>query len=517
MTDRKELERGWKCIQELEGAQMADYVGHAYIMKVSDAIDELEKTLNSYAGSQKGIPQLAGDIAEDWIANTFNIRATAVESAHKAFVEKSHGHASVDVSTNFGKEYSLKYYRNADESVKAQAKNVIQNYHEYLSQAKANGTQSPMTFEEYLSRYGYSHDLEELLMSVYGGQGRIIPSDQLDEGITKLRHLIATESARGGAARLANMRNYEETLRELSDRIKDGEGVESIPLSKKEAHAIAVLCKSGNFKPEDFGISINDEVTRDYILNQALKGGITASVVTFALQLVPEMLDLFAALIKEKRIKPNQLRDFGLHTLSTGVKSFLTGGLSCGLYTACRAGKLGANLKNVQPGVIGTIVAITFDVVIQTVDYERGKTDVLEYKYHITRDIIVSASSLAGGAIATAILPLANSVAFVIGSMLGSVTASVAMSVSERILVSLCVSTGFTLFGLVKQDYSLPDEILQDMGITILELEKNNPNKAKFSFSKPNTVSLSFVKPNYIDIQILKRGIIAFHTVGYVF
>ena len=73
------------------------------------------------------------------------------------------------------------------------------------------------------------------------------------------------------------------------------------------------------------------------------------------------------------------------------------------------------------------------------------------------------------------------------------------------------------MFGLVKQDYSLPDEILQGMGITIVELEKINPNKVKLSLSKPNTASLSVTKPDFVDIQILKRGVIAFHTIGYVF
>ena len=91
------------------------------------------------------------------------------------------------------------------------------------------------------------------------------------------------------------------------------------------------------------------------------------------------------------------------------------------------------------------------------------------------------------------------------------------MSISDRILVSLCVSTGFTLFGLVRQDYQLPDEILKDMGLNVIELERINPHVSTFSISKPNTVTFSVSKPNYVDIQILKRGIIAFHTVGYVF
>lgn len=517
MIDKRELERGWRYVGTMNGGEAAAFVGHEYVMKVAAAIDDLESSINAYAGSTKGTPQLGGEIAEEWVAKTFNIRAAAAESAHRAFVEKSTEHASVDVSTNFGEDYSLKYLKYADRSVKAQAKNVLQNYHEYLSQAKANGTRSPMTFEEYLARYGYTDDLEDILMSVYRGQGRIIPLDQLEEGMLKLRQLIATESARGGESRLANLRNYQETLQALSDRIRDGEGIESIPLTKDESHAIAELCKTESFRPEDFGITLDSEITREYILNQALKGGITAAVVTLAIQLVPILLELISALVKEKKITSSQLREFGLNTLSAGSKGFVIGGLSCGIYTACKIGKLGAGLSKVQPGLMGTLVALAFNVMMESFDYARGKTDILEYKHKITRDLIVSGAAIAGGSIAVAVLPVANALAFVIGSMVGSVIASVTLSISEKILVSVCVNSGFTLFGLVKQDYVLPDEYFKGMGLNLAELSRIKPNEANLSITSVHSATLSVAKLSTVDIKILKRGLISFHTVGYVF
>lgn len=499
------------------GAQSSDFVGHGYIMQVADAIDNLEQSINSYAGSAKANPQLGGEIAEEWVARTFNINAIAAESAHRAFVEKSSEHASVDVSTNFGENYSLKYLKYADRSVKAQAKNVIQNYHEYLSQAKANGTKAPMSFEEYLVRYGYTDNMEDLLMSVYRGQGRIIPADQLEDGLRKLRQLIASETARGGENRLANLRNYQETLRELSDRIKDGEGIESVPLTKDEAHAIAELCKSGEFNPENFGVTLDAVITREYILNQALKGGITAAVITLAIQLVPEMLSIISFLVKEKRIDRSKLTEFAFNTLSSGAKGFIIGGLSCGIYTACKSGKLGTNLIGVQPGIIGTIAALAFNVMTDAFEYAKGITNNLEYRDHITRDLLVSAASIAGGSLAVAILPIANSLAFVIGSMIGSVLAATTISLTERILISFCVDSGFTMFGLVKQDYKLPADVFKGMGLNLSDLNRIKPNVSQLSVVSLNTVRLSSAKLNTVDIQILKRGVIAFHTVGYVF
>lgn len=517
MIDKRELERGWRYVGTMNGGEAAAFVGHEYVMRVAAAIDDLESSINAYAGSAKGTPQLGGEIAEEWVAKTFNIRAVAAESAHRAFVEKSTEHASVDVSTNFGGDYSLKYLKYADRSVKAQAKNVLQNYHEYLSQAKANGTRVPMTFEEYLARYGYTDDLEDILMSVYRGQGRIIPSDQLKEGMLKLRQLIATESARGGENRLVNLRNYQETLQALSDRIRDGEGIESIPLSKDESHAIAELCKTEDFRPEDFGITLDSEITKEYILNQALKGGITAAVVTLAIQLVPILIELLSALVKEKKITSSQLKQYGMSILSAGSKGFIIGGLSCGIYTACKIGKLGAGLSIIHPGVMGTLVALAFNVMMESFEYARGKTDTAEYKYKITRDLLISGAAIAGGSIAVAALPLANALSFVIGSMAGSVIASVTLSISERILVSVCVNSGYSLFGLVNQDYVLPDEYFKGMGLNLAELGRIEPNVANLSISSPHCATVSVAKLSTVNIKILKRGLISFHTVGYVF
>lgn len=107
--------------------------------------------------------------------------------------------------------------------------------------------------------------------------------------------------------------------------------------------------------------------------------------------------------------------------------------------------------------------------------------------------------------------------AFVIGSMIGSVVASIAVFISERILVSFCVGSGYTLFGLVKQDYRLPKDIFKGMGLSLIELNRIKPNETKLSTVSLNKTAFSSSKLNTVDIQILKRGVISFHTIGYAF
>ena len=116
--------------------------------------------------------------------------------------------------------------------------------------------------------------------------------------------------------------NYQEILEKLVDRIFDGQGTESVPLTKEEAEAVAELIKEGKFRPEDFGISLNDLVTVEYILNQALKAGYTAAAITLVLQLGPEIIKGIYLLIKNREIDIEQLKKTGKVAISASAEVF---------------------------------------------------------------------------------------------------------------------------------------------------------------------------------------------------
>lgn len=50
---------------------------------------------------------------------------------------------------------------------------------------------------------------------------------------------------------------------------------------------------------------------------------------------------------------------------------------------------------------------------------------------------------------------------FMLGSFVGSVVGSFAYNVGHNVFMSFCVDTGFTMFGLVDQNYELPDEVME--------------------------------------------------------
>lgn len=546
----EEVKAGWDFTSKQMGAVSGAGVGSQYISEVDAAIEKLVKDMQELGSSSLGEKQLKGFVAEYWHADTFNIDAALKGSANRAFVDGSTEHASVDISTNFGKSYSSKYLRSYDESVKAQAKNVIRAYHEYLSKPRKG---EPIPFEKYLEQYGYTKDLNlkklvedyqkfitenssdksvtleqfirihsgeydiaSLLTSVYSGQERLIPTDQLEDAIKYLKREIAKESGKETSNRAANMANYLETLEKLADRISDDAGTESIALTKEEAEAIAALIKEGEFKPEDFGISLNDLITSEYILNQALKAGYTSAVITLVMQLTPEIIKSVYLLIKYHEIDIEQAKELGKITLSASAEGFLRGSIASALTIACQAEKLGKTFANVSPNVIGALTTICLDVVKDSIMVAAGKMTAREMGTNITKEILISSAALAAGTVGQAILPELPVLGYMLGSLIGSCMASVVLNISERYLISFCIDTGFTCFGLVEQDYTLPAEILREIGFDITELDYVIFNNISINTVEVSRVRLNTMELNTVDFIKVRRGIIGINKIGYV-
>ena len=547
MQGKDSLHEGWDFSAHIMGGNYGSLKAGDYVQQVDDAVKKLVDDMNALGENGLGVKQLKGFVAEYWHTDTFNIEAALRDSSNRAFVEGSTENASVDVSTNFGKNYSLKYRRSAEKSVNEQAKNVINAYHGYLSKPRKGNV---ISFEEYLEKYGYSkdenikkliadyrkavgngdkstleqymmihageYDIASLLTSVYNGQDRLIPIDQINEAKKYLKQEIAKESEKETSNRAAVLANYKETLDKLVDRVSDGTGAESRTLTKEEAEAIAALVKEGQFKAEDFGLTLNDLITTDYILQQTLKAGYTAATITLVLQLAPEIIKAIDYLIKNGQIDLNQVKKIGVKAITAPTEGFLRGSISSALTIACKSGKLGASLVDVSPQVIGALTVITLDTVKNSFLVAVGKMDPQEMGATLTKEIIVSGMGLAGGAIAQSLVPEMPVLAYMLGSFVGSALASVSLAVGEKALLSFCVETGFTCFGLVKQDYSLPESVLEDMGLEIVKVERVYADTLDVDRVKPDIIEVDRCEYDTIEITILKRGIIGVNKIGYV-
>ena len=291
--DFSKFEEGWENSKEFVGTQYSAVVSSQYIAKVQTSIANLKTNINSAAGSARGTAQEAGLLAEQWATDTFNINSAANGSSETAQRVGSNGLGSVDVTTSYGENASLKYYQTAEASAQKQATDLLSRYYEYCGRSK-----NPKTFAEYISDNGYDPEtMDELMASLtplYDSQTRIIPADQLDLAKAYLRGEIKTITANGDNATV-----LQETLDHLSDRLSAPDGTESIPVTYEEMQAITELAIDGEFKPEDFGIELARVISPKYVLKMAIGTGLTTAVLNTVFTVGPDFSLLLQCAVLE--------------------------------------------------------------------------------------------------------------------------------------------------------------------------------------------------------------------------
>lgn len=499
------FEEGYTYFEKNASAYVASTMSDSYVASVNDEIEKLVNDLNSFEDFKTSSNVLKGDVAEFWHTGTYNIDSALKGSSNRAFVDRSHDFASTDISTNYGDKYGLKYYSDGEASAKAQAVSVFQRFKEYQSHG---GTDS---MDDFLRSRGYDNAESVLNDPIYSGQIRIIPRDQLEEAKQYLERMIKTEAAR----RPEQVYRYQETLNKLKDRLSDDKGAESIPLSKKGAEDLAKRAKQGKINADDLGLTTEELIKYDYIIQQAFKAGLTAATISVVLKVAPEIIKAIDYLIKNGEINAVQFKKIGFAAVSGGAEGFIRGSVSAALTASCKAGLLGETLKSVDPTIVGTVTVLTINVIKNAFQVTLGNKSASQLTGELVRDMYISTCSLIGGGISQAFIEVPV-LGYMIGSFVGSIIGSFTYNVGHKAIVSFCVDSGFTMFGLVEQDYTLPKEVIEQMGIETFDYETlhyDTFEPESFSFDSFETDTF---EPDTLDVTFLRRGVIGVSKVGYV-
>lgn len=458
-----------------------------HINEINKAIDRLADRINNHPHVGNTLETFKGYAAEEWHAETFNIDAIIDDSSNRAWTLQSNADASVDIDTNFGKQYGLKYNNNAADAENAQA---------VLSKNSS--------------------------MPKYEGQERLIA----DEQVLDAKAIARNRMNKNAATRPHVANAHYDTEKHLVGRIDDGEGHHSKELSIEESKQIAREAKKGNFDPEKHGIKketpkehipLKDEIQIDYV-DQALKAGLTAAAITAITQIVPELYKSIDYLIKNGEIDLKQVAKSGAKIISSSGEAFLRGSIAYGLEVAIQHGFFGEAMKAVPPTVVGTMVTIVLGTVKNSILVAAGKMTKEEMGMKFVDTVVMSTGYLVGmkigGIIAQAINPHLPGIAYAIGSLIGC-SIAVVYNIGKKKLISFCIDTGFTCFGLVEQNYELPEQVLKQLGIDTVKIEKTEFNQIQV---ETTNVFDSVNESQYetIDMTMLKRGVIGVNKIGYV-
>ena len=309
----------------------------------------------------------------------------------------------------------------------------------------------------------------------------------------------------------------------LRTTIENDEGVSSIAKKQKDLEDIAGAAKKQEFRAEEQGVTLDSAIKPEYMIERAFKAGCTAAAITVAMQMAPEIYKAIDYLIKHGEIDIEQVKQLGTKSLSAGVEGFFRGYVACKIQIMCEKGLLGEAFKNVSPGMVGTVVAIVMGTVKNSILVAAGKMTPRQMGAAFVDSVIVSAGFYAGtelgavigGAIGQAMgfeLPV---VGYLIGSFVGCAF-SVVYNIGKKQLISFCVDSGFTCFGLVEQDYQLPEEVLNDIGIDTIKVPRTEIRRTEVKRSNI-TSTIDRIEYETVDITMLRRGIIGVNKIGYVF
>lgn len=499
------FEEGYKFFADNSPAMYGSEISDSYIGAVEEEINKLIDDLNSFEGYDTSSKILKGDIAEFWHSGIFNINAVVEGSDHRTFVDRSHEFASPDITSDFGETFGLKYYSNAQASAKAQATSIFQRFKEYQS----SGGKADL--EQFLFDRGYT-DIDKIMHDpIYTGQIRVVPRDQLEEAAKWLKQMIQTEKAR----RPEQVYRYQETLNLLSDRLKDNEGVESIPLSKSESEKLAALAKQGEIDFDNLGLPLNELIKLRNILQQSIDAGITAASISIILKVSPMLIDTLQYLMKEGVIDRKQFQKIGFAALSGGAEGFVKGSISSTLTLCCKTGVFGSKLESVNPSIIAVATVLTMNVLKNSYEVARGNMTKGELTEELVKEMYISTCSLMLGSITQSFIGI-SVFGFLIGNFIGSIIGAFSFDMCQKTILSFCVDSGFTMFGLVDQDYTLPKEVLEKCGIESFDFDTFKVDSFIPETFEPETFNADAIEPHTLNITFLRRGVIGVSKIGYL-
>lgn len=501
------FQKGYKYFTDTEniGATLGADRADAYVGRIDSSCADLGKNLNAFQGFETDIRMLKGDVFEFHSSGTFNIAAAVKDSPYRTFVDRSHDYASADVIGNWGEEFGLKACFNGTASAKAQSISHFQRFMEY----KSLSGRSDLSFEDFLLKQGLSSNDILSSDSIYMGQTRIIPSDQLEEAVNFLKRQIDRKSITNPD----EVQKLQETLNKLKACIEAPDGTKSIPITTEELKTIAASAKKGEYDAAADGFTPEQLIKIEHIVNQGIKSGLTAATISMVLRVAPEIYRCLDELISEGHIDEEQLKELGFSALGGATEGFLRGFVSASITTSCKSGILGETLKGVSPEIIGALTVVMMNTMKDSFLLSKGSLTKNEFTYNLQRNIFVTACGLGGGALLQATLPMIP-FAYLLGNFVGSMVGSFAFVAYDNAVLSYCIASGSTFFGIVDQNYQLPENVLKELGVSFFDYEQYLPDHFEYDIYQMDTFDYD---RNQADmIYKLRRGVIGIRQVGYI-
>lgn len=324
---------------------------------------------------------LKGRVAEVFHVGSFNMDAAAKGLGHRVEYANSNELNSPDIVSNWGEQFSLKYYKGPIESFKAQMKGA--------------GNKSN-----------------------YQDQTRIIPGDQLEPALNygnqKVENLLNKDPESALRAK--------ETLSHLQDRIKK-DSAESKPQNEQDVKKWAVEANKGNIvQPEK-----HEKITVSGQFKDAFSAAGNAALISIAVSVAPTIVNGAEKLMHEPEYGGSDfIREVALHIKDNGVgiafETFVKSSLAGSITIAARNDLLGEKFRSVTPTQAAVISQIAIETLKNINLWAEGKAT-FEVVISATVNTLIRSLASVAGKIAGASAISIPYLGAVLGSYVGAIAA----------------------------------------------------------------------------------------------
>ena len=469
MNDDRFVDAYRRAAGEQAAARQATIATDDYVERVEEAIERFQNSVVSVTDNAKSIDFAKGDAAEMWHAGTANIDAVRQGLEPTAWAPREtvdHGPDVVFGGHERLDPAQLKYYSDAQASARA------------------------------VSEPGY----EDMT--------KIIPADQVQKA-----HWWLTQRAE----RLQDSNPVEsERLQHAADTLSDHlsrHGVESLPLSESDSRGLVTDARDdGQLQLNDLGLTPDQVIELNDALRQTMEGGAEAAAVAAGIQIATYVVAAIQRAVDEGSLTSDDLLELAQGRGGAVAKSAFTGTMAGAFSLAAQSGALGDSATLIAPEAISALVVLAVNSAILTYRASIGQIGWDTAGYQIAKGSTVIAGAITGGAIGTAILP---GIGTVVGSIIGGASVRIATNRSEHIAMALAVTNGWTYFGIVRQDYSVPERRLARMGWDTVDLDVGGIDGVDLDATDLEPMALD--RSDLDDsVWYLRRGVIGVRTIGYV-
>ena len=438
-----------------------------YASQVESAVEHALEALQKEAEHRSNVSEdyLKGWLAEQWHAET--LKASAAARGRQdvwATVPGNNGPGDILFGDRaIAREAQVKYYKTGEDTAKA------------------------------ISRPQYE------------GMEKIVPRDQLD-GVKETAERLADKNL---LKRPEQAAQYKDTADRASDRL-EVDDASSKPLDERQAKEMArEFRKNEGIDPDKYGLNSENFVEWTDIAREAGQAALQAAAMSAALQAAPHIWALTKEYVETGQIDTAKLAQRSQSILFGAGTAGLRGGVAASLTAACRTGLMGEALKGVSPVAIGMATTLTLNAIDNSIKLYQGRITNQEFARACVRDTFVLSTGMLGATVGQIIIPIPMLGALA-GNLVGSTLGAVAFEGASQVALGICVESGWTFFGMVDQDYTIPEEVLREAGYDLFcrhSFEAQPFPVANFSVQSFSTTSLAF--------RTIRRGVIGFDVVGY--